>query len=398
MPKPKKQHLKQRSDGRFVCVYNGIFFYGKTEAECLEKREAYIKQESERNILPMYKIVERYAAEWVNVYKSHLTTASYNSVVRTLKRFCAEHGTRLMTSITPMDIQAFYNEYEDMSQSSINSMRDTIRGMFRAAVADRVIQFDPTSKAKLPKGTKGSHRAITQHERDLIHSVQHRLRPCVMLMLYAGLRRGEALALDIDRDVDFEKRTITVREAVRWEHQTQPTIASTKTEAGKRVVPLFQLLYDELYGMHGLIVQKQTKPSKREKTALNHLSESAWASAWKSYINALEEAENGISRRWYGKTKAQQFLSDMGELPEWQSVTIRAHDLRHSFATMIRDAGTDIKLAMQWMGHADQSMLLRIYDHPDEYRSQIATKNIEKMLLNSRSDSQNASTDAESRW
>lgn len=397
MPKPKKQHLKQRSDGRFVCVYCGVFFYGKTEGECLAKREAYIKQESERNILPMYKIVERYAAEWVNIYKSHLTTASYNAVVRTLNRFCAEHGTRLMTSITPMDIQAFYNQYEDMSQSSINSMRDTIRGMFRAAVADRVIQYDPTAKAKLPKGTKGSHRAITQHERDLIHSVQHRLRPCVMLMLYAGLRRGEALALDIDRDIDFEKRTITVREAVRFEHQTQPTIASTKTEAGLRVVPLFQPLYDELYGRHGLVVEKQKKPSKRGKNASNHASQSSWKSAWKSYITALEKAENGISKRWYGKTKAQKFLAEMDELPDWKTITIRSHDLRHSFATMIRDAGTDLKLAMQWMGHADEEMLLRIYDHPDEYRSNLATKNIEKMLLNSHINSQNTSTDAESR-
>lgn len=50
-------------------------------------------------------------------------------------------------------------------------------------------------------------------------------------------------------------------------------------------------------------------------------------------------------------------------LQDWQTFDIRPHDLRHSFCTMLRDNGVDIKLAMRWMGHADEKMILRIYDH-----------------------------------
>lgn len=47
---------------------------------------------------------------------------------------------------------------------------------------------------------------------------------------------------------------------------------------------------------------------------------------------------------------------------------------------MLRDAGVDIKLAVQWMGHADEKMILRIYDHINEYRTSQAVGNIEKMI------------------
>jgi hypothetical protein len=41
---------------------------------------------------------------------------------------------------------------------------------------------------------------------------------------------------------------------------------------------------------------------------------------------------------------------------------------------MLRDAGVDLKQAIIWMGHADEKMILRIYDQPGEER-ETASKN-----------------------
>ena len=72
-------------------------------------------------------------------------------------------------------------------------------------------------------------------------------------------------------------------------------------------------------------------------------------------------------RRWYGKTKEhKKILAAGGQLPPYNAVTIRPHDLRHSYCTMLRDAGVDLKVAMEWLGHADEKMILKIYDHTDE--------------------------------
>lgn len=45
----------------------------------------------------------------------------------------------------------------------------------------------------------------------ILDNSSHWFHPAVMVMLYAGLRRGEALALDLDRDVDYINHCIYVR-------------------------------------------------------------------------------------------------------------------------------------------------------------------------------------------
>ena len=43
---------------------------------------------------------------------------------------------------------------------------------------------------------------------------------------------------------------------------------------------------------------------------------------------------------------------------------------------------------MQWLGHADEKMILHIYDHLSEERAKNSVDQVEKMLLNSQTDSQ----------
>ena len=59
---------------------------------------------------------------------------------------------------------------------------------------------------------------------------------------------------------------------------------------------------------------------------------------------------------------------------------IRPHDLRHSYATTLRDAGVDVKLAIRWMGHTDEKMILRIYDHPGEARVRQAVDSVNSLV------------------
>lgn len=358
-----------REDGRYRCKYKNKYFYGATQKEAYEKRDAYRRMiEAGLKAEADGLTVQAYAKRWVQVYKAHVSDTTYNTHVRILNRFCAHKdiGTRAIRDIDTIDIQDFYNQAQGKSYSYICDMRDTIRGLFRYALADRVTIYDPTIKARLPVGVKGTHRAITQHERDLITKTQHRIRSLVMVMLYAGLRRGEALAIDIDRDVDFEAKTITVRGAIRFENQHLPKQAPPKTAAGYRTIPLLDVLADELRGKHG-------------KLALSAdgklMSFSAFTRAWESYLVALSETHNGGSRRWYGKRK-----EDAGKkLPPWENISIRPHDLRHSYCTMLYDANVDIKTAQKWMGHSDPTVTMRIYTHLSAERETSATKALESL-------------------
>lgn len=361
--------LKQRPDGRYRVKFQGKYFYGTTQREAYAARDEYVRMlEAGMREESMGITVSAYAAKWVSTYKSHLATASYNTHVRILNRFCAHNdiGSKRMSHVDTSDVQSFFNTLNGMSYSSICDARDTIKGLFRGALADRIINYDPTLSVSIPKGTKGTHRAITLRERQLITDTAHRMRPAIMTMLYAGLRRGEVLALNIDRDVDFVNKTITVREAVRFSTQNMPEIVDPKTEAGARTIPLLDILSNELQGLHGLVC-----PSASGE----HMSQIAWVRAWDSYITALETEANGCHKRWYGRTKAHKAQLAAGEsLPPWVSISIRSHDLRHSFCSMLYDAGVDLKSAMLWMGHADQKMTMQIYTHLSESKLKSASE------------------------
>lgn len=334
MPRIKKQHLKQRKDGRFCCRYHGYQFMAWTENEALALRDDFKRREANGDFLPSKMRFSQYSAQWLTDYKAHLENRGQSNIRTTFRQFTESVGDKTMAEYTPSEINRFFQRLAGKSISTLTKKRRLIQGVFHAAVADGLIPHSPAEDIKLPKGYKGTHRAITPQERLLIHLTQHRMRPAVMAMLYAGLRKGEALALDIERDIDFKRRTITVRQAVRFDVNGQPIITSPKTEAGVRTIPLLDILAAELQGKHGLLC-----PSASGKI----MSMSAWASAWRSYNHAV-----GFS--------------------------LRAHDLRHSFCTMLYDSGVDLKTAMLWMGHADQQTTMQIYTHLTDIRRTEAEK------------------------
>jgi len=193
------------------------------------------------------------------------------------------------------------------------------------------------------------------------------MRTCAMVMLFAGLRRGEAMALDIDRDVDFDNGLIYVRQSVRDENGV-PVLANPKTRAGIRAVPLLDVLADELRGKHGLLVPA----SDGGLMSLNSFN-----SLWASYNVALETQLNSCPKRWYGQTREhKKIIQNGGVLPPWQNVAIRSHDLRHSFCTMLYETGVDLKTAIKWMGHADHNMIMKIYAHLTEEQERLSYRKL----------------------
>lgn len=357
-----RQTLRQRPDGRYRCKYKGMEFYGATQSEALAAREAYKRKEMlGLSKAASSKTVMEYTLEWLPAYRAQSSRAAYNQYATILDGFCsAVGGDCLMSQISKMDITNYYNSIATKSHSYIGKAKSLIRSMFADAVDDGVILASPARAVKPPQGTSGTHRPLEPWERSLVHEmVDHRFGVCAMLMLYGGLRRGEMLAFDIDRDVDFEHGRIYVREAISFSNDIRGERKAPKTRAGVRSFPLFSPLREALMGKHGPAF----------KTANGKITLSAFERAWESYIYKMEERINGCPKCWYGRTKEHKAMLARGEkLPEWKHVTIRTHDFRHSFCTMCCDAHVPIEVLMQWMGHADEKMIRRIYDHVTDTR------------------------------
>lgn len=375
-----RRHLKKRADGRYRAMYKGQLYYGYTEDEVYAQIDQAKADDSDGIRKREDPTVAEYGNKWLPIHKAGVSEKVYDDYAGQLTKLYKCIGDQKLRDIRPSDIKGAYNQFLGMSQSTIRRARLIWVAMFDSAVADGLIRTNPAKDrtAQPHKGTSGTHRAITQEERQLILDTDHTLRPLVCLMLYAGLRRGEALAINVDEDIDFEAGTVTVRKAIRFDGNA-PVVADPKSEAGRRTVPLLPILAEILRGRHGLVFG--TEEEIEGKKVWKYATEQKFGRAWESYINTLErEANGGLWRRWYGKTREHKaILAAGGQLPPYKAVTIRPHDLRHSYCTMLRDAGVDMHVAMEWMGHADEKMILRIYDHTDN-RIQAATKQLTEYL------------------
>ena len=377
MPRQKKERLKKRKDGRFRCVYKGIYFYSNISADdALRQRDDYKKQESTG--IYQNTTVSEYALPWIRRSFPEVADSTYTGLAIHLQHLIDEIGDKPISTVVPSDIKQVYSDqYKGRSNSYLKAAKQLYSSLFDSAVADGLISANPArdKTAKPHKGKPPRTRPITDQEREYILSfcTDHRAFPAVMAMLYAGLRPQEAKALIIERDIDFDRNIIRINETAHVSGCGYEYTAEGKTENANREIPLFPPLKKVLSGRTGNLISSAHG---------ERVTQTTWRVAWESYCFEMETAINGIQKRWYGKTKAHKALIAAGqELPPWIPFDIVPYNLRHSFCTMCRDAGVEINTCRRWMGHADAKMILKVYDSVSEDRSARERLKVENGLI-----------------
>lgn len=405
MAKQRRKKLKRRKDGRFLLRYDGQFFYSTpwapNEDECYQQKADYIKAKEAGAIAAQNQTFGQYAPKWLPMHKAGCKATTYNNYASILDYIIGKIGGKVLREITSDDITALYASISDKSSSYIAKAKNLTKSIFDSAVSVRLCEKNPCrdDAVDCPKGKKGSHRAITDEERNLIHRTHHDFRPMVMLMLYSGVRPEEARAIEVQRDVDFVRKVIHVRGAVAFDGN-RPDVGDGKNEYAERTVILLPILEKELKEVSGLVGVS--------KTTGEIMTQSSYKRAWESYKLAYEKELNHFPSgfRWWGRTKEHkkraQRAAELREhgmteeakkydLPPWERATIRPYDFRHSFCTMCRDAGVDIHVCMKWMGHSDEKMIMQIYDHVSDYREHLSAEMLKKIGFGSQIGSQNES-------
>ena len=371
--------LKQRSDGYYVAWYHGRQFLGKSEAEAKRKRDNY-KYECEHGITQIEQVSVVDLAEKYLSAKAGIDKRTYNQYVTVMEKMTDIIGEKYVSAVTPADIKKVWKQYDGLSQSYINKAKFLYKGFFQYAIDNKHCLSNPmlAESCKPHKGTKGTHRCLTKTEQMLVETVPHRVQAAAMIMMKAGLRRSEIIAL---KSSDIHDDRIWVNKAVKFINN-RPVIGETKNESSERSVPLFACLKPITDG-----ILKYVLPDEHGDIC----SETAFVRAWESYMTDLSTHLNGCHKRWYHLTrewkqehpeeykhylslKEQKKESEAEEyrLSGWRDVSFKPHDLRHTFVTSCRDSGVDIRICMDWCGHGSEKMILEIYDHPSAKREQTA--------------------------
>ena len=243
-----------------------------------------------------------------------------------------------------------------LAPTTIDTRFTIVRGIFRAAVADRLIASDPSVGVALPRKRK-AEAAMTIPTSlvvaKLLGAAEPERRPgsrpgftaYVALCAFAGLRRGEALGVQVG-DIDFLGRTLRV---TRQLQRAKPADIA----AGKGLVPAA--------GRITVIV----RPPKYESERTIYLPDQV-AAILSEHVR--EHTPAGDPSRWLFHENGRPWHDNLVDY-RWRStradagVTSKLHDLRHYFASGLIAAGCDVVTVQRAMGHASATTTLNTYAH-----------------------------------
>jgi integrase/recombinase XerD len=210
------------------------------------------------------------------------------------------------------------------SPSSVARMLVALRSFFKFLVREGHLETDPTAKIESPKKPKSLPKAILLEEvEELIElppvDILGRRDRAILETLYgAGLRISELVGLDVD-DVDLDGGTILVR-------------AGKGSKA--RRVPVGRKARAALKGY-----VTSSRPS-----LMTHAKSAQTKGAL--FLNA-----RGTRLSRQGCWKLIKKYAALAGL----ETRVSPHTLRHSFATHMLDAGADIRVVQELLGHASLS-------------------------------------------
>lgn len=374
---PKRARLNKRQDGfyqRSITVGRRPdgkpqrkTIYAKTLKELDAKAAEFERQLNHGTLSSDEKMTfGELAAVWLKDYKPTIsinTRAGYNRTLNT--HLLPELATYKLKDLKSHHLQAIINRMAESgkAENTMKKVKLAAVQILQIAMDNDVLYRNVFLKVIVPSVEATKRRPLTDEEKALVTRtyVGHRMGVPALLLLYCGLRRGELIALTWG-DINIKNKSITVNKAAIFNHN-QAVFERPKTAAGVRIVPIPDTIIDILKEYRKEIKSTMVCPA----ASGTMMSETAFKCAWSSYLHYLNIQAGG---RVASRSRAKLTIVD----------NLTPHMFRHTYATILYNAGVDVKSAQRFLGHADISMTLKIYTHLSAQKEQEAIASLNRHL------------------
>ena len=307
--------------------------------------------------------LDGYFKEWIKTKeKSVKSTSIYTYEIIYQKRISPALGKRKIVDIERREIIGFQSKLSgELKPKTINYVIDELSSILNGAIIDNIIIKNPCLGVKqlkeTEKATETIHRALTAEEQsafmeELKGSFYYEF---IAFMLCTGARCGEVAALTWG-DIDRKAELIHINKTTTYSKGGQFEVGnSTKTEAGKRDIPLLpnikEILQKQKDKLNGII----NLPNKRIFCSCN-------GDLVRSFM-INNEIRSTLARLEEKGIHIDKFTS---------------HALRDTFATRFIEQGGTIQTLKTILGHESYNMTADLYAHvlPNTKKEEMEKVNI----------------------
>jgi len=299
-------------------------------------------------------------AEFAEKFEDAVAKVEYKP--STLKTFRYTMSSRLLPELGHLPLKEVSTERiqrlaaawseDGRSSDTVRKYVMTLRRVLGTAVEWGYLRSNPAVRVKLPRAQPRSVDYLRPAEvKQFLDAVPVEYKTLFMMLILTGARLGEALALRVD-DIDWDSSTIHI-ERTLFQGKTH----SPKTGNAVRIVAMSPSLH----------------------TALFEHCASVAPPGGSVYVFSTQsgspiDAGNLRSRVFKPALKAAGIER-----------SLRIHDLRHTFASLLINQGENLKVIQQQMGHGSIKVTVDIYGHLYPEAASAAVQRLDEVLFPSSS-------------
>lgn len=353
---------KRNSKGRLIWREKRL---SGTYSEIQEQAEALVEQyEQEETLVPAAWTFEEYAEHWNSsrFASGLISKATYQKNSHLLKAMALHLGTLKLKDVSIAAIEAATIALKEgkspsgkpLSGTTLACVHTVCNAMMAHALNCGLIAANPFECAESPKPDTAERKAL-----DMVEEVElslaldatdaHHL--AIIIMLEAGLRRGECCALEWQ---DVKDNALSISKSMR----NDGTIGTTKT--GKtRLIPISTTLKTAL---------ERRRTFQREDMAQEGLHITPDTPILANCYG--EPMRPHVLGRWWSRNRASFGLDG------WT-----LHEFRHTYCSNLAEASIHPKVMQSLMGHASEKTCMQVYTHVHNEQLKEAMEALDKAKI-----------------
>lgn len=301
--------------------------------------------------------VADYLKVWLTRQRLRLQPRTWDDYRQALRRYVEPAlGARSLASLTPMEIEQLYADLLDhggrggrpLALRTIRYVHAVLHKALADAVRTGMLDQNVSDRAAVPRVDPRRHDpdasgfavwTASQARRflDLIATDQH--RDLWTAALGTGMRRGELLGVRWS-DIGDDGQQVRVRSSL-GSIGGRPQLKATKTLRVRRI---------HLDGRTAAAIQHQR--------AMQDAARRCPSTHWHNELDLVFTDRLGAPLVPQRMTHRFRRLVRRLDVP-----TIRLHDLRHTHATLLLQAGVPVKVVSERLGHASITITMDVYAH-----------------------------------